>query len=71
MSDQDKQRTPLPFPSRQELEQIIQYNEQQGEVMEMAIKQFARLMRMRYTSLLESGFNDEQAMQIIVTRGLM
>lgn len=69
MPENKKQK--IPIPTREELEQFIRYNETHGEVMEMAIKQFSSMLRVRYVSLRESGFTEAQAMDIIKSRGVL
>ena len=55
---------------RKNLEASINMARANGEQFEMLQKEFSNFMFLRYKSLQEAGFTEEQAFKIVLERGL-
>lgn len=55
---------------REEIQTILKNVTDHQELLEASFKPTSELLFTKYKSLLAAGFNEEQAMQIITSRGL-
>lgn len=57
--------------TREELEHLLKQIQGQEEIMEMFMTQNARQLYHRYQALQKAGFAEDDALQIILQRGMM
>lgn len=57
--------------TREELEHLLKQIQGQEEIMEMFMTQNAKQLYHRYQVLQEAGFAEDDALQIILQRGMM
>ena len=56
--------------SRAEIEHAVGSLRRNQELLEMGIKPIAQMYFTRYKALLEAGFTEEQAFQLVLHRGM-
>lgn len=56
--------------TREELEEIVKNMQANEEVFEMMLRATSLQFFQRYSTLIEAGFNENAALQIVVARGI-